>query len=60
MQAPPTPRKRKSFFEGFYVIQDGVISLSLGAKTVIGCLVMTVSLVWMLFDACEDDTFFDC
>jgi hypothetical protein len=47
-------KKNRSCFKQFYVIQDGVISLSLRDMTIAGCLAITVALLYMLYAACKD------
>mmetsp|Transcript_3550 Transcript_3550/g.2580 ORF Transcript_3550/g.2580 Transcript_3550/m.2580 type:complete len:180 (+) Transcript_3550:12-551(+) len=39
----------------FFLTQEGVISLSLRDLTLIGCLSITVSLLYMLYKACSED-----
>ena len=54
-QQPVAPRRpAKSLFEPFFVIEDGVISLSLKNLTVIGCLLISGSLLSMLYMTCTN------
>ena len=50
----PAKKREKSIFEPFFVIQDGVISLSVKNMTVIGAVAITVGLLYMLYEACVD------
>jgi hypothetical protein len=47
-------KKGSSYFEKFFVLQDGIISLSLRDLTLIGCILITASLGYMLYDNCEN------
>ncbi len=52
-QVVPTPRKSTSFFQKFFVIQEGVISLSLRDMTLIATLSITADLLINLYSACN-------
>mmetsp|Transcript_3547 Transcript_3547/g.2576 ORF Transcript_3547/g.2576 Transcript_3547/m.2576 type:complete len:121 (-) Transcript_3547:433-795(-) len=55
---PPTPKqKSRSCFNPFFYIENGIISLSLRDTTLIGCLLITVSLLYFLYATCTDGTF---
>jgi len=47
-------KKSRSCFDVFYKIEDGVISLSLRDMTLVGCFLITVALLYMLYTACKD------
>ena len=52
---PVAPRRKgRSLFEPFFVIQDGVISLSLKSLTVAGCLAISAALLGMLYVQCSN------
>ena len=53
---PPTKRY-KSVFSKFFVIQEGVISISLRDITVSLGLTLTACLLWWLYATCTDGTF---
>lgn len=44
----------KSYFEKFFVIQDGVISLSLRDMTLVSCIAISASLLVMLYQSCTN------
>lgn len=49
-----TPKKSTSFFQRFFIIQEGVISLSVRDLTVVASLAITVDLLANLYVACSD------
>lgn len=48
-------RKSTSLFAKFYVVEDGLISLSLRDLTLIGCLSTSIAILYMLYNACKYD-----
>lgn len=51
----PSDQKYRSCCAGFFVKEDGVISLSLKTLTLIGTITLTVALFTMLYITCRDD-----
>ncbi len=45
--------EQKSFFSGLFIIQNGIISVSLHYMTIFGCLSITTVLLIMLFRTCS-------
>lgn len=45
----------KSYFEKFFVLQDGVISLSLRDMTLFSCIAISASLLGMLYISCTNE-----
>lgn len=48
---------KKSWFSDYFIIQDGVISFSLKALTLVFCIAISGSLLAMLYQSCSAGTF---
>jgi hypothetical protein len=55
-QKPATATQYKSFFEKWFVLEDGVISISLRDMTIVSGLTITINLLIMLIASCNDGT----
>ena len=51
----PRPKRYRSIFENLFLIQDGVISISLRNLTLYGCIIITGSLLGMLYMSCSNN-----